>query len=610
MTDHTVGEAGSSSAWKKDFRLLWSGSALSQFGTSNAMLSASLLALSLTQSPVVAGWVAAAGTLPRILLYLPVGVIVDRVDRRKVMITSVAGQAALAILMVTGVLFSGGSTILLVLTAAAQGVCVVFYNTAETTVVPRLVPRDSLPHAMSRNEARNHGAALLGRPFGGLLFGLHHGLPFLIDAVSSTLSAILLLRIRKDAFKPPARKHALRMRTMVRQLRVGIAFLRRDVFLVCVLFVCALANFFFQTIGLVLVLLTHEKGLPTWVTGCLLAATGLGGVLGSLTTSRLRNMNPNRVIVRCVWSWLALCVILAAGDQTSLAHVAVVLPLAWGGIGFVGAYINVALALYQAVRVPQNMLGRVVSVSRFVSGGAVPLGALASGYVVAELGAKFAVIGVALVIGVLTLIISSTIALERLPLIDFGGQPDRSDSREYLVAQLPQSPLEALLYRFWLFPRARQHSAIGGPRHRIAQGLQSLVTRARTPWAQPFQRAFRLPQVYEHLADLARKSRAVEAGRTFLTHLEDEAHRQAELHHGRRRALVRKSKLSLAGVLSLFRTLFRRRQPAVPGPEPFGDDAPSRAGQRGEDGAPPADECHQGGGVDQDSPERCLAAST
>ncbi|WP_155343854.1 MFS transporter [Acrocarpospora pleiomorpha] len=399
------------SAWERDFNLLWTGSAISQIGTMNATLTAPLLALLLTNSPVFAGWVTAAGTLPRILLHLPVGVLVDRSDGHRVMIVSLVVRAALAILLTASVILFGGLPSLLLLAVAAQGVCLVFYNTAETTIIPRLIPNIHLPQAMAKNEGRIHAAGLLGRPLGGLLFDMSRWLPFAADALASSVSIFALLRMRKQEFKPSAERRPLRLATLTRELQAGLAFLSGDRFLRPVLIVCTLANFFFQTLGLLLVLLAHQQRLSSLAIGCLVASTALGGVLGSLTAPYLlRKVSPQRAVVMCVWSWLLLSFAVAVVDHNSSFYLLLVLPLAWGGIGYTGAHINVVLALYQAECVPKELLGRVTSASRFFSGSAVPLGALASGYIVAGLGTQGAAVLVAgaVAVGALILAISAT----------------------------------------------------------------------------------------------------------------------------------------------------------------------------------------------------------
>ncbi|MFD0469364.1 MFS transporter [Nonomuraea thailandensis] len=397
-------------AERRDLRLLWTGSTASQLGNMASTVTAPLLALTLTSSPVFAGWVAAAGTLPRILLHLPAGVLADYSDRRRVMVGSMLVRAALAVLMVGCLIVSedGGIVYLLPLVSIAQGICVVLYSTAETTAVPWLVRRERLARAMAGNEARTHVAGLLGRPLGGWLFELGRCWPFVLDVATSVVSALTLLRMRNKRFARAAVRRPLRPARQLRAFRRGLTFLRHEEFLARVMIVCALANFAFQTLGLTLVLLAHEREMSPLMIGLLIAASGLGGVLGSLTAPRmLRRMKPARLIVAGVWAWLLLSACLTVTDHGSFLYVAAVLPAAWGGIGFIGAHINVALALYQTSGVPKRLFGRVTSVIRFFSGSTVPLGALAGGYLLALLGTERAVVLVAFVVGGLALAISA-----------------------------------------------------------------------------------------------------------------------------------------------------------------------------------------------------------
>ncbi|MEU1726048.1 MFS transporter [Actinomadura sp. ATCC 39365] len=478
MTDSTAGEGpadGRRAPWRRDFNLLWSASAANQLGSTNAMLAVPLLALSLTGSPVFAGWVTAAGTLPRILLALPVGALVDYMDRRRVMIVSLLARGVLAVLLTAGAFATMPEHVVLPLVAAAQGVCLVFFSTAEATVVPRLVPREHLPGAMAKNEARVHAAALLGRPLGGLLFDLHRALAFAVDALTSFLSVFALLRMAKDRLTPHGVPPRPRVRALVADLGDGFAYLRRERFLVPVLVVCALANFFFQTLALVLILLAHQQRLPSLLIGCLIAATGFGGVLGSFTASRLQSKGRTRgVIVTCVWSWLMLTGFVALVDHDSVVFVAVVLPLAWGGIGFTGAHINVALAVYQADEVPKELLGRVTGAGRFLSGGAVPLGALSAGYLIAVWGTRGALVAVAVAIGLLAVVLTLMVTslghdLGRL----WRAAVSRRGRRARKGAARAGRP-----------PRSERAAPAAGPPRPPPRPQQDLIPngRARTPW--------------------------------------------------------------------------------------------------------------------------------
>ncbi|WP_433473981.1 MFS transporter [Spirillospora sp. CA-142024] len=360
----------------RDFTFLWSGSAASQLGTMNAAIALPLLALSLTRSPVFAGWVAAAGTGPRLLLYLPAGMLVDRFDRRRIMLTCQYTRFTVSVLLAIGLVLHFHPGHLLVGAAAADGALAALYNLAEVAVVRRVVSYDALPEAMARNEARSHIALLLGRPLGGFLYGVNRALPFTADALSSLFSALTLHCMKNKEFKARERDDV-----PTADFRKCLEFLRRDPFLRMVLVICAVTNFAFQTVFLMLVVQADREFDSTSMIGILFAASGLGGTLGAVVAPRLfrrfrlaHGNRPMLVLFCCVWGWSAMTSIVTIGDHplTGLA--------AWGGISFIGAHINVTLTVYQAIWVPNEMLARVASINNLVTQSAVPLGSLFSGY--------------------------------------------------------------------------------------------------------------------------------------------------------------------------------------------------------------------------------------
>ncbi|HXA63277.1 MAG TPA: MFS transporter [Streptosporangiaceae bacterium] len=388
----TRAEPGPAPIWPRDFRLLWSGSAASQLGTISAATASPLLALSMSKSPVFAGWVTAASTIPGLLLHLPAGLIVDRVDRRLIMMVSQFVRCLAAFLLVAGLLFSDDPTplliVALIITAVTDNTFAVFYNIAEITAVRHVVPAEMLKTAMARNEARHHIALLFGRPLGGLLFALGRSFPYAVDALTSLLSVIALSLIDARLFRTSRNSHKdVQISTpqepvqQDRGIRSGLLLLRRDTFLRTILGACAIANFFFQTIILLLVFKARQDGLPSSLIGLLLASSGIAGLLGAAVAPRvLRRFDPQRVAVCCVVGWLPLILVVALSGQPAVGLVA------WGCCSFMGAHLNVALAIYQAAAVPGHLMGRAASINRFLTSGAVPLGALSAGYVIAGLG--------------------------------------------------------------------------------------------------------------------------------------------------------------------------------------------------------------------------------
>lgn len=416
----------------RDFTLLWTGSAVSQIGALNMATAAPLLALALTRSPVFAGWVLAVGTIPGLLLHVPAGLVADRVDRRKIMFFCQAVRIVVASVLAAGLLFlDGGKEVLLITAIAVDGCAVAFYNVAETVAVRHVVPRDTLHPAVGKNEARQHMAVLLGRPLGGTLYALGHMFPFAFGVVTALVSCLSLHWMRNRDFRAinkrasgamsddthekhgkvtPKHQHA--SRDIHRQspgILTGLVFLAKDQFLRSALGACALANFLFQTVMLLLVVRAQQQDLPGSAIGLLLATSGLGGVLGSMMAGRgPRRASPRKVVIICGALWLVLILVVAVSQSAIFGLIA------WGACGFMGAQINVTLSIYELTKVPPHMQGIVAGFNRFLTTGAISLGALCAGYIVAALDADGAAILAAGGFTVVALVIPLLMASDHL----------------------------------------------------------------------------------------------------------------------------------------------------------------------------------------------------
>lgn len=357
--------------------MLWWGSSVAQLGAANAAIASALLALSLTRSTVVAGFVAAAGTGSRLLFYLPAGMIADRFDRRRVMLVCQYTRLTVAALLVLGLLLGGSPGWLLAGAAAAEESLMALYRLAEPAVVRRVVPPPALLTAMGRNEARTHIAQLLGRPVGGLLCGVHRTMPFVADALTSLLAAVALhCMSTRDCPAPRKRRDA----AQASGLRACAVLIRSDTFLSTTLLWCTVTNAAFQIVFLTLVVQV-DREWDSFGTGWLLAIAGVGGAFGAWVASRLvrdhrttRGDVPLRVMVWCAWGWVAVTGVAVLGDS-SLSGL-----LAWAGLNFIGAHVNVALNLHLASRVPDSMCARVNAISALISQAIAPLGSLSAGF--------------------------------------------------------------------------------------------------------------------------------------------------------------------------------------------------------------------------------------
>src|SRR5262249_43906356 len=160
-----------SSLWRnRDFLLLWIGQAISSVGGEVSGLAVPLLILALTHSPQQAGFAAAVGVLPPLLLGLPAGALVDRLDRKRLMITCdvlrALNLASIPIALALGRL----TLVQLYLFAVVEGSCAAIFNLANIVCIQRVVPKEQLPDAIARRETSEGAVTLLGPALGGVLF--------------------------------------------------------------------------------------------------------------------------------------------------------------------------------------------------------------------------------------------------------------------------------------------------------------------------------------------------------------------------------------------------------------------------------------------------------
>jgi Na+/melibiose symporter-like transporter len=282
-------------------------------------------------------------------------------------VTVVADRGVLPALLATVFLISVGQTVV---------------ATALHAALPQLVEVDDLARAngalFSTETATEQ---LLGPALGGVLFAAAAALPFLLDGVSFALAAVLLSVALRTAGAPARRAEPTRLRADVAE---GFAyFMRTPVLKLLAGLVSSLA--FCQAIvfGPLVLFALDGLGLSDAGYGVLLAVAAVGNVLGGAVAGRL----DQRFGARALLPAAGLVAAVAYG-VCSAATSWVVAGLALGVEAVAVAVGNVAnLALRQRT-IPNELLGRVGSVFRFFIFGAMPVGALAGGFLVEWLGAR------------------------------------------------------------------------------------------------------------------------------------------------------------------------------------------------------------------------------
>ncbi|WP_268257171.1 MFS transporter [Streptomyces zaomyceticus] len=369
----------------RNFRLLLIGETTSKLGTSVTSVLLPLVAVTtLHASPFMMGVLTAAPWLPWLVVGLPAGAWVDRLAPRPLMLVCNAVSATvLASVPVTWWL--GTLTMAHLLGAAlASGTAAVFFSTAYSAYLPRLVATDDLMTRNAQLQAGDQAARVAGPGLGGLTAQTLGGVPgLLLDAASFLVSSICLTAIRPEGPRPaPAPR-----RRLSREMADGLRFVVGDPWVRAVTAFGAAVNLAmagFQAVQIVFLVRTVGVGSDTL--GWLVSCGGLGGVLGGLVAGRLaRGLGTARalLVIQFTASPFGLLAALA-GPGPRLAFFVLGTSVMLAGV----VACNVILVSFRQTYCPAELLGRVTATTLFLNFSTVPLGALLGGSLASLLGAR------------------------------------------------------------------------------------------------------------------------------------------------------------------------------------------------------------------------------
>src|SRR5262245_64519390 len=166
--DETMSQALSSPLWRnRDYILMVAAGMVSAVGTKVSQIALPLLVLGLTQSPVWAGLLGAAQLLPYLLISLPAGVWVDRVNRKRLLVICDLIRGALLITIPLAYYFGILGILQLFVVVFVVGICTVLFEVAELAALPHVVHWSQLAHARSLSEGITATATVVGPSLGG-----------------------------------------------------------------------------------------------------------------------------------------------------------------------------------------------------------------------------------------------------------------------------------------------------------------------------------------------------------------------------------------------------------------------------------------------------------
>ncbi|MFE1952563.1 MFS transporter [Streptomyces sp. NPDC059524] len=353
----------------------WTAATISNGGTAVTALALPLVALTVLHvSAFEAALLAAAGQVSWLLLSLPAGVIAQRVPLRRL-------QVALDLVRFTALgslplaWWLGHLTYAHLLGAAlVTGAATVLFDIGNSTFLPAVVPTEQLA-ARNSLMSGTHAVTDTGGPsIGGLLVQATGPVGALVvDAGSYFASAVLLRTLpERRPVAPPPGASALRL------MREGLRYVLRHPVMGPCMFWATAANFLNAALlALTPLYLVREAGLNSAQLGLVLAMDGVGALAGSAVAVRVtRRLGTARGVIVADLAGGAL---LLLAPLTTSASDAFWFGLAMAGFSFGSAIGSITTRTYRQTQSPPELLSRVMATVRFVSWGALPLGALTAG---------------------------------------------------------------------------------------------------------------------------------------------------------------------------------------------------------------------------------------
>jgi MFS family permease len=364
--------------WKQ-----WSATAVSNLGDGISFAAMPLLAYSLTDDERLLALTTFATLLPWFVLSIPVGVLVDRADRRNLMV----GSSVARVLLFAGVALAVVNDVLSVWVLFALlvviGVCEVVFDSAAQAFLPMLVAPHDLPRANGYLFAIEVVAgSMAGLSVGAFLYETATGVPFAVNAASFAGAAVLIVSI--SVAGRPAPTGSAPPASFTSGLTDGFRLLAKDPLLRTLAVMLAVTNLGFMLgQGIFVKFAAVELGVTGSGYGFLLAVAALGAATGGIFGHRVLRRYGTTVGIMVPYAAFA-------GGQLVIGLSPVTWVVATMGFVLSGAITvwNVVTVSLRQRLIPADSFGRVNSVYRWVGTGASAFGALLGGQIAYHVGLR------------------------------------------------------------------------------------------------------------------------------------------------------------------------------------------------------------------------------
>jgi MFS family permease len=363
-----------------DFSRIWSASLITNLVDGVLRLAAPLLAVSLTEDPILIGALSALGLLPWLFFAIPIGAIVDRVDRRKALVLGNSLRAVIALFIAFAVSQGFINIWLLLISVFFFGICEVLVDTTSQAVLPQILDKSNYERGNSRLQISEVIVSqFAGAPLSGLLYAVSIALPFFFSTTGFILAGLLILlfpferaiNVRKEGDTGQAKLG------LKGDIKFALNYLYQDKQIFSIVVITTLLGFFYSLSNAIAPLfILKELNVSPALFGVVLAIQGVGALAGSIAAPMVsKYLGRGKALAINVF-FASLLVIFIGLSPNAYFFVAVSVL-----IGFTISVWNILLmSLYQSI-IPPELYGRIHGARRTIVWGLMPIGALLGGVI-------------------------------------------------------------------------------------------------------------------------------------------------------------------------------------------------------------------------------------
>ncbi|MFG2819930.1 MFS transporter [Kitasatospora sp. NPDC048365] len=365
----------------RDFSLLLSGQLVSAVGDQAHFTALPLVVLALTGSVTQAGLVLGLGTVSFLAFGLVAGALADRWDRKTTMIWCELGRAVLAAAVAVALWCDRLTMPQLYGTAVLAGILTTLFHVANTAALPSVVGPRHVSAALGLSQSAAGAVAVVGASLAGVLYALGRTVPFAVNAVSFAMSAasLGLMRSRFQADRKADRTDV----RLTAEIRQGLGWLWRQPVIRFLTLVSAADKVRYGAGYLLIITLARQlDASPLWI-GVVFSGAAVGAMAGALVSDRVTRRFPlGRIAVAMLWVEALMFPLYA------LAPTPLLLAAVAAAESLVAPVYTVAMTTHQLAITPDELRGRATSAVSTLTTGALSVGTLAGGALIAVLGAE------------------------------------------------------------------------------------------------------------------------------------------------------------------------------------------------------------------------------